>query len=503
MPTDSSMGWTFYGLVEDGLRDSNGYKYMDPAAYGFSPGELVEGHLALSGAALLAYLAALDGAGRGTLTLDASAGVDFSLPVPRVGGLDEADFTPWAAPTLTLTSQGLDVPLADAQAFLFSQDDPDGPNFWMDQADVGGFFFRDDDDKQMFLYGAWVPDGQLVDQVIGGDSNDTLMGDDELPLLYGRGGDDSLLLQAAGYAWGGFGADHLTGSNGRDWLRGGYDNDVISGGGGDDELHGEGGADRISGGSGNDAIHGDSQRVGGYDVLSGNAGDDRLYGGWGNDILRGGEGADYLEGGSGEDAADYGAAASGVRVQLGLLSALVDDSEADGDVLVGIEYLSGSEHADTLGGDGGDNRLVGRDGDDDLYGGAGADRLYGGDGDDVLDGGIAAGGVADGRDLLTGGAGGDRFEFTMDLRLSGPGDAAQDYERQSFDLDSVLDFNPQEDLLVFVGQRSSFDSLRIADYQSSAGNSGTLITLDSQSRVFLLGVVADQLNDANMQFVSA
>ncbi|MBD9424644.1 hypothetical protein IB232_04875 [Pseudomonas sp. PDM15] len=35
----------------------------------------------------------------------------------------------------------------------------------------------------------------------------------------------------------------------------------------------------------------------------------------------------------------------------------------------------------------------------------------------------------------------------------------------------------------------------------SAENSGALITLDSQSRVFVLGVVADQLNDANLQFV--
>jgi hypothetical protein len=37
----------------------------------------------------------------------------------------------------------------------------------------------------------------------------------------------------------------------------------------------------------------------------------------------------------------------------------------------------------------------------------------------------------------------------------------------------------------------------------SAENSGALITLDSQSRVFVLGVVADQLNDANLQFVGA
>ena len=499
MSTENSLSWTFYGLAEDPYGE-----YADPTRYSFSPGDAVEGHLTLSGGALAAYLASLDSAGLGSVVLDAESGVSLYLDMPRVGGLYETDIQPWSAPQLTLTSQGKDAPLENLSVFLFSQNAPDGPNFVINQIETDGVYALDDDDAQLHINGVWVPDHLEVERSVGGDGADALVGAEGLAMLFGRGGDDSLLLRVAGYAWGGVGEDQLVGSSGRDWLYGGYDNDVIKGGAGDDQLFGGGGADHVSGGSGNEVIYGDSNRQpGGNDVLSGNAGDDRLYGGWGNDILRGGEGADYLDGGLGEDAADYGAATSGVRVQLGLLSALVDDSEADGDVLIGIEHLSGSDHADTLRGDGGDNRLVGRDGDDYLYGGAGADRLYGGDGNDVLNGGIAAGGVADGRDLLTGGAGSDRFEFTMDLRLSGAGDDAQDYARQSFGLDSVLDFNPQEDLLVFVGQRSSFDSLRIADYQSSAGNSGTLITLDSQSRVFVLGVVADQLSDANMHFVDA
>lgn len=498
MPAENSMGWTFYGVVEDGLRDSNGYPYIDPRAYGFTPGELVQGGLVLSGAALVAYHAALDGAGQGTVTLDASSGVDFYLPVPRVNGLDEADITPWAAPALTLTSQGLAVPLADAQAFFFSQDDPDGPNFWMSQAEAGGFFFRDDDDTQMHLHGVWVPNSAMVGQVIGGDGAEMLSGGSQLSLLYGRGGDDSLLLQAAGYAWGGFGSDQLTGSSERDWLYGGFDDDVISGGGGDDELHGEGGADRISGGSGNDVIRGDSQwQPGGADRLSGNAGDDRLCGGWGDDILRGGEGADHLDGGAGQDTADYGGAASGVNVRLDSLVALVDDGEAGGDLLLHIENLAGGRFGDGLRGDQADNRLYGREGDDYLFGNGGSDRLYGGDGDDHLDGGMSFD-YPDGNDYLSGGSGSDVFEFHTNFWFEEAG-----YMDAHIGLDTVLDFNPQEDLLSFVGTRSTFDAMTFSEHQTAAGDTGTLVTVHADSKVFLLGVVADQLNDANLQFVQA
>jgi Ca2+-binding RTX toxin-like protein len=493
-----TLSWTFHGVVEDHQGE-----YVDPTRYRFNPGDTVEGHLVLSGAALVAYLAALDAAGHGSLTLNGEEGLSFYLEMPRVGGLYETDILPWEPPQLTLTSQGLDAPLAEAHAFLFSHNAPDGPNFLMSQFDADGFYALDDDDGQLHINGVWVPDHVAVTREVGGDGADTLVGGAGLSLLFGRGGDDSLRLPVAGYAWGGVGEDELIGSTGRDWLYGGFGDDVIKGGAGDDHLFGGGGADRISGGRGNDVIFGDSERQGSAaDLLSGNAGDDRLYGGWGNDILRGGEGADYLNGGVGEDTADYGAAASGVRVQLGLLSALVDDSEAGGDVLVDIEHLSGSDHADALLGDSGANRLLGRGGDDYLYGGAGADRLYGGDGNDVLNGGVAANGVGDGRDVYRGGAGADRFEFTMDLRLSGPGEGEEVFARQQFGSDRVLDFNLQEDLLVFVGQRSSFDSLRMVDYRTGAG-SGTLIALDNQNKVFVLGVVAGQLNDANLLFVQA
>ena len=60
------------------------------------------------------------------------------------------------------------------------------------------------------------------------------------------------------------------------------------------------------------------------------------------------------------------------------------------DTLTGIEDLEGSDHADTLTGNGGNNWLVGRAGNDTLRGGGGTDKLDGGLGQDTLWGGTGA-----------------------------------------------------------------------------------------------------------------
>jgi len=61
--------------------------------------------------------------------------------------------------------------------------------------------------------------------------------------------------------------------------------------------------------------------------------------------------------------------------------------DASGDVLSGIENLTGSSNADTLTGDGSANVLSGGGGNDTLAGAAGNDTLSGGAGNDVIDGG--------------------------------------------------------------------------------------------------------------------
>ena len=63
---------------------------------------------------------------------------------------------------------------------------------------------------------------------------------------------------------------------------------------------------------------------------------------------------------------------------------------AEGDVIVGVENVIGSDHADVLGADISANRLSGGDGNDGLWGGSGDDVLEGGAGNDVMDGGIGA-----------------------------------------------------------------------------------------------------------------
>jgi serralysin len=214
-----------------------------------------------------------------------------------------------------------------------------------------------------------------ADVLYGGPGND-VAGGDGADRLFG-GGDDTL--------YGGAGNDRLSGNGGADVLYGGPGNDVLAGGDG---------ADRLFGGAGDDTLYGGA----GDDRLSGNGGADVLYGGPGNDVLAGGDGNDRLFGGAGDDTL-YGGA--------------------------GSDRLSGNAGADVLHGGPGNDILAGGDGDDRLFGGADNDTLYGGNGNDRLAGGS-------GDDLLRGGGGMDTFVF----QPSGGQDRVGDFE-DGFD---VLDF---------------------------------------------------------------
>jgi Ca2+-binding RTX toxin-like protein len=194
------------------------------------------------------------------------------------------------------------------------------------------------------------------DDVYGGDGNDT---------IYGLGGNDNL--------FGEDGRDKLYGSIGNDWLEGGRNHDDLFGGDNDD-------------------------------VLFGGAGDDELYGENDSDFLDGGAGADRLDGGDGIDWASYYYSDEGVRVSLNpfLLIGGNSGGDAEGDILVNIEYLVGSRYGDELYGNDQANLVYGMEGDDVLVGGGGGDQLDGGAGDDVLDGG-------DGADWMVGGTGNDHY----------------------------------------------------------------------------------------------
>ncbi|MDO9226838.1 MAG: calcium-binding protein [Pseudomonadota bacterium] len=167
--------------------------------------------------------------------------------------------------------------------------------------------------------------------------------------------------------------------------------------GGDAEGDTLAGIENLTGSAWDDTLTGDA----GNNSLAGNAGNDRLVGGAGNDTLTGGAGADWLDGGTGLDRANYAASASAVLLDLSAGTAAGGDAE--GDVLTGIENLTGSAWDDTLVGDAGNNSLAGNAGNDSLVGGGGNDTLSGGLGDDLLAGG-------EGNDALTGGAGADQLD---------------------------------------------------------------------------------------------
>ncbi|HET9427466.1 MAG TPA: calcium-binding protein, partial [Allosphingosinicella sp.] len=143
-------------------------------------------------------------------------------------------------------------------------------------------------------------------------------------------------------------------------------------------------------------------------LIVGGAQEDELFGLGGNDILVGGAGADVLNGGAGIDTANYATAPFDVRKQQGVIINLTSGqnkgSDADGDRLIDIENVRGSQFADTLVGNSGANQLWGELGDDSLSGNAGDDTIDGGGGNDQIRGGS-------GLDSLIGGEGSDLFLF--------------------------------------------------------------------------------------------
>ena len=274
------------------------------------------------------------------------------------------------------------------------------------------------------------------DELHGGAGVDRLIGNLGDDRLYGGAGDDELRGSAGSDSLSGeAGADDLYGDEGADELHGGVDGDQLFGGVGADSLHGDEGDDELQGGDGDDWLHGNSgadrldggagidwasyfgsntgvevnlaagtaerghaegdaltaienlagsghddvlRGDGGANELHGLAGADELYGEADNDVLQGGAGADRLEGGPGVDTASYQRSDAGVFVDLKYGNA--EGGHAEGDVLVGIENVTGSDYDDDLRGDDGVNRLQGGAGRDALHGGAGADWLDGGDG---------------------------------------------------------------------------------------------------------------------------
>jgi Ca2+-binding RTX toxin-like protein len=180
---------------------------------------------------------------------------------------------------------------------------------------------------------------------------------------------------------GGAGANYFYGGDGNDVLIGGANVDTMDGGGGNDTLTGDGGNDVLVGGDGNDTLTGG----GGNDTLTGGLGDDNFVEG-GTETTAALSGGDSLTGGDGNDTVSYHGRTVGVTVTLG--AGMADDGQtgaAEGDDVVSVERVVGTDYADFITGTAGPDTLEGLGGNDTLTGLAGADRLEGGDGDDTLD----------------------------------------------------------------------------------------------------------------------
>ncbi len=278
-------------------------------------------------------------------------------------------------------------------------------------------------------YANWLKGNVFANRLIGGEHDDTFIGDKSGDTLTGYLGTDlvdysnsdagvtvnlsTVGIQSGGYAEGDVltgienikGAlnyvNSLAGDGGANVLTGGTLNDTFAGDGGDDTLIGGAGTDladysastlgvtidlAAGMGSGGDA-QGDQlidieNVLGAASAANSLAGNDQanvLTGGAGNDTLIGRGGADTFVGGGGVDIVDYWTSALGVRVSLA--GAVAHGGDAEGDVLSGILNLRGSATGDnSLAGDAQGNVITGGAGSDTIAGNGGHDTLIGGDG---------------------------------------------------------------------------------------------------------------------------
>jgi len=284
-----------------------------------------------------------------------------------------------------------------------------------------------------------------IEQIIGSEFDDILIGDSNWNQFEGRGGADIFVggagVDRVSYS---FSNASLTASlsdqsfNSGDaagdtfteieWLVGTHFDDILIGDDNDNFLTGRSGADVLNGGAGSDTAeygYGDgsvtasladpTQNTGSaagdtyfsIENLIGSVSDDILIGDENDNVLTGQAGADVLNGGGGSDTAAYNSGDGAVTASLS--DPTQNAGSAAGDIYFSIENLTGSRWDDVLVGDGnanlikgesGNDQLFGDDGDDTLIGGSGNDQLFGGAGDDYLNG-------ENGDDSLYGGAGND------------------------------------------------------------------------------------------------
>jgi Ca2+-binding RTX toxin-like protein len=327
------------------------------------------------------------------------------------------------------------------------------------------------------------------DDLRGDDRSNTIWGASGNDQIYGRAGDDVLNGDKGDDTlFGGAGADILKGGRGTDLvsytdstdgltvdlqfvhlntgiangdtfvnienLKGSYNDDILKGDGDDNTIWGANGADVIYGRGGND-------------VLNGNKGDDTMYGG---------AGADHFNGGDGIDIVSYTDASAGLTVDMQDTSK--NTGIAVGDTFINVENLKGSQHDDTLKGDGQNNTIYGAQGNDTIKAGGGDDIVYGGRGNDQLGGNK-------GNDILTGGDGDDSFVFV-----------------NNFGTDIITDFqaNSDADVIDVSGMNGIADFNDLISNHITQLGADTVISDLQGNTVTLQGITAADLTQSDFVF---
>ena len=223
-----------------------------------------------------------------------------------------------------------------------------------------------------------------VENVVGSGFDDALFGNNEVNVLQGGLGDDTI------HSFGG--ADVLDGGEGTDlalFTAGGAvevdldeNGDAVSSLGDTlssfENINGSNaGDDVISGNNLSNVLNGQD----GNDLLNGEGGDDNLVGGAGNDTLVGGAGVDSLDGGEGIDTVDFSGSSEGVIIDLDVNSAgSTGTPSQDGAILDAPPAAGGQvlEEVDDV------ENVVGSGFDDALFGNNEVNVLQGGLGDDTI-----------------------------------------------------------------------------------------------------------------------
>ena len=228
--------------------------------------------------------------------------------------------------------------------------------------------------------------------------------------VYAYGGNDTIYLTLGGRN-GGF--NTVYGDAGNDRVYNSFEggNDIFLGTG-DDRYVGTGFStassyyDVVKGGAGNDTFDVSTFHSDYY----GESGNDTFFSVGFNNLFNGGSGTDTISFESQDDDGDL----SGTGIYVDLYEGFARSTSSYRETLVSIENAAGTGTNDTLLGSDVANRLWGDSGNDVLKGFAGNDRLYGENGNDNLSGGSGndqiTGGT--GTDTLIGGSGADRFIFT-------------------------------------------------------------------------------------------